>query len=354
MKRVVTAWVTAVLAGCGTLASPGGGEADLPNNRTGPFRELTSAETGSQRCSAYDSAGSFDEPSAIRLPDGRVAVYGTRTRMGRRTIARTVLTGLATQTEEPADVLTATLPWQGMAVSSPEVTAVNGGYVMAYATGSGALGVARSTDGVTWQPLPSPALEMDAAMGEETALRAPTIVALANGGLVLAYASGSAIWLARTSAADGRFVRVDGDPSTPRRDPVLGATGRSSPLGDAGVGFESGAVDDPSLTVETTATGRTIWRMYYTARSVPQAMDGGVAPSVAVTLAASFDGLSFTRFGAPVVTSRTDPTLAAPSALAVDARRTLLFLSGRCDTAGRVRGVRAAIAPGAERLATGM
>lgn len=354
MGRAAAMWVVVVLAGCGTLASPGGGEADLPNNRTGPFRELTSAETGGQRCAAYDSAGGFDEPSAVRLPDGRVALYGTRTRMGRRTIARTVLTGLARQTEEPADVLTATLPWQAMAVASPEVIAVAGGYVMAYATGSGALGVARSTDGVAWQALPTPALEMDAAMGEETALRAPTIVATANGGLVLAYASGSAIWLARTGAVDGRFVRVDGDPSTPRRDPLLGATGRASPMGDAGVGFESGAVDDPSLTVEATATGRSIWRLYYTARSVPQAMDGGVAPSVAVTMAASFDGVSFTRFGAAVVTSRTDPTLAAPSALAVDARRTLLYLSGRCDTAGRVRGVRAAIAPGAERLATGM
>lgn len=342
------------LAACGTIGSRGGGEDELPNNRTGPFRELTADETGGSRCVAFDSAGSFDEPSAVRLADGRVAVYGTRTRMGRRTVARTVLAGLARQVDEPVDVLTATLPWHAMAVSSPGVAAApGGGFVMAYATGSGALGLARSVDGATWQPLPTPALEPSADADEEAALRAPSVVALADGGLALAYASGSAIWLAR-AVAGGAFVRVDADPATPRRDPLLGASGPASAMGDAGVGFESGAVDDPSLHVETTAVGRPIWRLYYTARSVPQAMDGGVRPSVAVTMAASFDGERFARFGAPVVTSRTDPTLAAPSALAVDARRTVLYLSGGCDLAGRARGVRAAIAPGSERVTAGM
>lgn len=341
------------LAGCGTLGGRGGGEDDLPNNRVGPFRELSSEETGGSRCVAYDGAGVFDEPSAVRLPDGRVALYGTRTVQGRRSIARTVLQGLATQVDAPVEVFAPSLGWHGTAVTSPGVAAVpGGGFVMAYATGSGALGVATSADGVTWSPRSAPALTPDAAAGEETALRAPTVVALAGGSLVLAYASGSAIWLART-ADGGSFARIDGDPSTPRRDPLLGPAGAIRPAGDAGVGFESGALDDPSLHLEDTVAGRAIWRLYYTARSVPQAMDGGLAPGVAVTLAASFDGLRFERLGAPVVTSRFDPTLAAPSALAVDARRTMLYLSGRCDAAGRSRGVRGALAPGSERLGAG-
>ena len=146
------------------------------------------------------------------------------------------------------------------------------------------------------------------------------------------------------------FARVDGDPRTPRRDPVMAATGAGVPLDGGAPGFESGSVDDPELTVETTAIGRSLWRLYYTARSVPVAMDAGLAPTVAIAMAASFDGVAFTRFGAPVFATRADPTLAAPTVLADDARRTLLYVGGRCTLSRGRRGVRAGIAPGTDTV----
>jgi hypothetical protein len=351
MVRTRTIFALVCLAGCGTLGSPSAGDRELPANRTGPFRELTAAEMGGRNCAAVDFGGLIDEPSALRLADGRTALYVTRVHDEMRTVARLTLRAPGQQADDPADVLTATLPWQGGAVMAPDVSALpGGGFVMAYGTAAGALGLARSTDGVAWQPLEAPALEAVAAEGEVSALRAPSIVALADGSLVLAYASAGSIWLARAPRLGDAFARVDGDARSARRDPILGASGAGVPLDGGAPDFESGSVDDPELTVDTTAIGRAIWRLYYTARSAPVAMDAGLAPSVAIAMAASFDGLTFTRFGAPVFATRADPTIVAPAVLADDARRTLLYTGGRCTLSRGRRGVRAAIAPGTDTV----
>ncbi len=349
--RTIAALLSLSLASnCGTLASPGAGDRELPANRTGPFRELTMTEMAGRTCAAVDFAGLIDEPSALRLADGRVALYVTREHDGLRAIARLVMRSPGQQQSDPADVLTATLPWQGGAVSSPDVTArADGSLAMAYATASGAIGLARSADGLSWEARPLSALEANSESGETTPLRAPSIVAQGDA-LVLAYVSGGAIWLARATRFDAPFERIDADPRTPRRDPVLGAAGASVNPDGGAPGFESGSLDDPDLSIESGALGRSLWRLYYTARSTPVAMDGGVAPTLAISMAASFDGLSFTRFGAPVFSTRNDPTIASPSMLADDARRTLLYVGGRCNLSRGRRGIRAAIAPGGETV----
>lgn len=349
--RTIAAVLSLSLASsCGTLASPGAGDHELPANRTGPFRELTMTEMAGRTCAAVDFGGLIDEPSALRLADGRIAVYATREHDGLRTIARFVMRAPGQQQSDPADVLTATLPWQGGGVSSPDVTArADGAHVMAYAAASGVLGLARSADGLSWEARPLPALEAVTEAGETTSLRAPSIVAQGDA-LVLAYASGGAIWLARAARFDAPFERVDADPRTPRRDPILGATGVVMTPDGGAPGFESGSLDDPDLSVEQGALGRSLWRLYYTARSIPVPMDGGVAPTRAISMAASFDGVTFTRFGAPIFSSRADPTIAAPSMIADDGRRTLLYTGGRCNLSLGRRGIRAAIAPGSEAV----
>jgi hypothetical protein len=341
----------AACVGCGTLASPGSGDHDLPSNRTGPFRELAMSEMGGRTCAAVDFLGLIDEPSALRLADGRIALYTSREHDGMRTLARLVMRAPGQQETEPSDVLTATLPWQGGGVASPDVTArTDGSLVMAYASVSGAIGLAQSRDGVAWSPLPSPTLEAVAAAGETTPLRAPSVVARGEG-VVLVYASAGAIWMARAQRLEGPFERVDGDPTTARRDPVLAARGLSVNPDGGAPGFESGSLDDPDLSLEHNALGRDLWRIYYTARSAPVAMDGGLAPALTISMAASFDGLTFTRFGTPVLSSRADPTIAAPSMLVDDSRRTLLYAGGRCTLSRGRRGIRAAIAPSGDTIA---
>lgn len=350
--RTIASLVAMASLGCGTLASPGAGDHELPANRTGPFRELTLAEMGGRTCAAVDFSGLIDEPSALRRSDGRVALYVSREHDSQRVIARVVMRAPGQQDGDPVDVLSASLPWQGGAVSSPDVASrSDGSLVMAYATASGALGLARSADGTSWSALPSPALEAVADAGETTALRAPTVLERGDGVIVLVYASAGALWMARAPRIDAPFERVDADPRTPRRDPVLGAVGHAVNPDGGAPEFESGSLDDPDLTVESTALGRSLWRLYYTARSAPFAMDGGVAPGLTISMAASFDGVNFTRFGAPVFSTRADPSIAAPSMVADDSRRSLLYTGGRCNLSRGRRGVRAAIAPGNDTVA---
>jgi hypothetical protein len=332
---------------CGTLASPAGGAQDLPSNRTGPFRELTYEQMNNRRCAAVDFTGLLDEPSVLPLTDGRIVLYATRVHNNTTTIARTVLRDLGKQVDDPVDVLTATLPWQDMAVSSPGVCALpSGGFAMAYSTRSGVIGIARSTNETSWQSFSTPSLEGSPTMGETTALRAPSLVCLGDGSVVMAYASAGSIWLARAPRLEGPWIRVDAKPQTPQRDAVLTASNTSP--GDAGsslVGFESGAVDDPELTVETITNGRTLWRLYYTARSAAVAMDGGLSSSVSVSMAASWDGVTFVRFGTPIYTSRGDTTVAAPSVLALDGRRTVMYTGALCELSRGRRGVKASVSP---------
>ncbi len=354
MSAAIVRYRTIALAlgimGCGTVGSTDGLTPERPANRTGPFREVTGNEMGMRSCAVVDFQGLVDEPSATRADDGRTVLYLTREHGEVRSIARVALRAPAQQADDPADVLVPALDWEGTAVRSPHVVRDGAAWVMVYGTATGALGLARSTDGLAWTRHPTPLLTADPAQGEDTPLRAPSIARTPDGAWMLAYASAGAIWFARASRAEGPFTRVDGDPSTPRRDAVLGATGPTmSPDGGA-PGFESGALDDPDLFIESTAIGRAIWRVYYTARSAPVAMDGGVAPEVTVGMAASFDGRTFTRFGVPVFRSRTDPTYAAPSVLAVDERRTLLYVGARCAVSRGRRGVRVGIAPGTDTV----
>ncbi len=324
--------------GCGTIASPGEADRDLPNNRTGPFRPLTLTETSGQECVVTDPHGALDEPSAVRLPDGTVAVYATRRVPGRTGIARTVLRGGVLATGPLTDVFAATQPWEGAAVASPAVVALaGGGYAMAYVS-QGSVGIARSADSVAWTAAPAPVLTADPGAGEAATLEAPSLVVDGAGSAALAYASGGSLWLARAPAVGGPYARVDAVAATPVRDPVLAP---DTPP-DGGVDFASGALGDPSLTLDETSAGRALWRLYFTARATV-GIDAGV-PARSIGMAAAFDGVTFQRVGAPVYAPRTG-NVAAPSILARDAVVTLLYVGADCSASGDGRGIQGAVAP---------
>lgn len=348
-RRVVApaAALAALLASaCGTLATPAEPPRDLPDNHTGPFRELTNEESAGRQCVVVDFDGRVDDPSAVRLPDGTVAVYVARFRDGASTIARALVRDGIPPGALPAtatDVLAPTQPWQRGAVGAPSVVAVAGGYAMAYAS-DGAIGVARSADGVAWTARDAPTFTGDPATGELTALAAPSLAVTAAGEAVLVYASAGAIWMARAPSPDGPYTRVDARPATPGRDPVLAA-------GDAA--FEMGAVGDPSLSIETTAAGRALYRLYYTAWTTPTPMgDAGLVPVSAVGYAASFDGLAFSRVGvavyAPRLASRA-PT--GPSMVPLAPNVTGLYVGAQCNLSRLRRGIQLLVAPATARLA---
>jgi hypothetical protein len=329
-----------LLGACGTLAEPGAGDRELPTGRGGPFRLVEPAEMNNQLCALVEVGARLDDPSPVRVANG-VALYFTYVRGDTRAISRSLLPDGRLPAGLPAQVYAPSVPWEGDRVEAPSVAqGPNNGLWMAYAA-AGGLGVSTSSDGVAWAPPAAPALVQDVAAGEDTPLRAPSLTRDPSGGWVLLYESAASIWMAR-AGDDLRFVRVDADPSTPRRDPVLAPAGER----DGGTGgYRSGAVGDPYLTVEQTAAGRPLWRLYFTARTTLYAVDGGLRADVSVGVAGSFDGLRFDAAALPALATRVDPTASAPAMLADGPVRTLLYAGGNCSGASQRRGIRVALAP---------
>ncbi len=341
MPRPVLLPLVLALTACGTLAEPGSGDLDLPIGRGGPFGPVAPADMNNQLCAVVEVGARLDDPAPLRVTDG-VALYFTYVRGEVRAIARVLLPDGRLPQGVPAVVYAPSASWEGDRVESPSLArSPDGALWMAYAS-PGGLGVARSADGLAWSPPGAPSLQQDPAAGEETPLRAPSLTRDPAGGWVLLYESAAAIWMAR-AGDDLRFVRTDGDPSTPRRDPVLAPTGGGPDAGTAG--YRSGAVGDPALTVETTASGRTLWRLYFTARTVPLPVDGGSRAEVTIGVAGSFDGRAFEAASIPALATRVDPTASAPGVVADGPTRTILYAGGNCSGATQRRGIRVALSP---------
>ncbi|MBI5516542.1 MAG: hypothetical protein HY909_22345 [Deltaproteobacteria bacterium] len=337
-------WRTPVLASllgaCGTLGGDAAGDRNLPDNRTGPYRELTSAESGDRDCVVVDFDGLAEDPSALREPDGAVTVWVSRLRRSTHTIARAVLRDAVRPVGDLEDVYAPSHAWEGERVQAPSVARLGGAYVMAY-EGAGGLGLATSPDGVRWTSRPDPVLTAEPTLGEGT-LTAPSLLVGPDGALTLVYASAGALWMARAPLPGGPWTRVDARPETSGRDPLVRP---GTPDGGA-----PEALQDPSLHAEVTPTGRTLWRVFFTVRDpTGPSLDGG-APARTIGLAASWDGVTFQRSPQPALSLRGDTDPAAPSMVAYDATRTLLYVGARCALSRLRRGVRCAVAPVPARL----
>lgn len=336
----------ALCLGCGTTAAPGGGDTDLPSGRIGPYRLLDGEELPDGPCLVRDDGATLEDPAALPLDARRVALYFTRREGARRSVWRVVVVEGRRLEGAPEEALAPSLAWHGDAVAAPDVAPTREGFAMVFDTPAG-LGLATSADGRAWRPAGQPLLDTDADAGERTPLRAPTILVDRGGAVTVAYESAGAIWSAAGPALGAPLRRVDADDRTPRRDPLL-APGDDAR--DAGVvGYASGAVGDPSLRAEETLAGRAHYRLLFSARSASVALDGGSAFERAIGVAGSFDGVRFPRAEAAALTGRVDPSVRAPSAWSDGPLRTWLFVSGRCDSAGRSEGIRVAVAPGNRR-----
>lgn len=317
---------------CGMGAAPSGGDTDLPISFVGPFQSLNSAQlpSGQRTLIAADLEGDVDEPSVVVVNRRRVAfmTLTTRDAMG---VSRSVIARASERQDRPPGSLQfesarplffPELPWEGNAVGSPSVVVTRPSeWIMVYAAG-GAIGLATSTDGLQFVRRSEPILTADRTHGEGAVLSAPSIARDPSGRWHMVYASDGKLFAARAPAPTGPWERVG-----------TGAILAPVTNGNGTTGFESRALDDPSLTIVTTAAGRTLYVVFYTA-------DSGTTKTV-ISAAASFDGEHFTRVGRPLYSDRTGPVRAG-SFEQVDDRTVLLWVG---VTSGRQRVISAAIGP---------
>jgi len=313
---------------CGALGAPARGDRDLPSTVLGGYAAvaLQSSPTGSALLLSADD-GSLDEPTSLLEPDGRRALYATHTtNAGAVRIARAIERHTRYLRFEPIQtVLEAALPWEQGAVRSPSVLRDRSTVWLFYAAG-GAIGAARSSDGITFNRESEPVLRADSAHGEGAAIGAPSVAAHPSGGFVMAYASGGSLFLARAQQLPGPWVRVG-----------MGAAITPSAVTDAGL--ES--LTDPALLIERTSTGRELVAIAASSTAT------GVTTSV-VGFAAWDTGeaeLSFSRAARTLYGERTT-SVSAGSFDRVDARTMLLWVS-RNDRTRSIIG--ALVTPGGQR-----
>jgi len=344
---------------CGTLASPGSGDLDLPTADVGPFSPLTQAEVAAGDIPPFVFLGQsaqYREPSAIAASADTsgpgVILYAVATTSSGNVIVCTraddgvsFYGDTVDQQNHPGDrppvVLRASQPWEGADLSGPSALRV-GSEVRLYYAAAGGIGLARSTDGgLTFQAQPQPVLAQDRSAGWEfTPPRAPTVAQLPDGTFDMLYAAGDAIGEAVSPDGVTGWQRVAPDPvlvASDYVDPSTLPTGVPPP-------FDEGAVDDPLLVPSVDVAGRLVVRVLYTGYSAPI----GAASRVSAIGVAARYGTSgaFTKQSSPVYSVQSGE--AAPALLQFGGGQALLYvqqLNSTLDMAHPFLAIAAAYAP---------
>ena len=371
--------VAAVIAGCATLGSTGQGDVDLPSSGVGPFRKLATLETKDVAPFVFhDNVKRYREPSAVPQDDdpasARVVLFAVATEVAPGGAARDVIVRtraddgrsfFATASDlslhaqhSPTVVLRADLAWEGEGVSSPSAIRVVGAGAewRLYYAAAGGIGLARSSDGITFRKEAAPVLARDASVPWETsAPSAPSVARYPDGRWRMLYAAGGQI--GEAASDDGvAWTRLDADPTTPAMDPVLGVAAN---VADASLApgekppFDTGEVGDPCLLPRMTASGRLHVRVLYTGWDGPR---GAVDRTSAIGFAARYgDTGRLVRNTAPVYSVAQHE--AAPSLFTWDGGA-LLYVEQLMPASGTgagaspaYPGIAAAFAPPAQTLA---
>jgi hypothetical protein len=277
-RGVATVAFSLAAVSCGTLASPGGGEGNLPSSGVGPFRALAREELAAFAVAPFvldDSDAQYREPCALAASDdpssAAVLLYAVARVGGRDVIVRTraddarSFYGDAADNETgghpahaPAVVLVADSAWEGSDLAGPSAVRV-GGQVWLYYAAAGGVGLATSDDGLTFTKEQGPVLARDASVAWETTVpHAPSVARMPDGSWRMFYGAGDAIGEARSDDGVG-WMRADADPQTPALDPAL------SP----GSSFDGGQVDHPVVSPRVTAAWRIQLRVLYTGYDAP-------------------------------------------------------------------------------------
>jgi len=240
--------------GCATLAETAGGDQNLPSSGGGPFRKLQGVEAHGAPYVLDDLAANYRQPSVLPIAGTELALYVVAhdKTSDKDVIARShALDGRtffgATQDfgHKPAVVLAD----PSADLSHPSVVRAPDG-IRLYYTKNGALGLARSQDGLVFTDGPAVfAGPIDSA----------SVAVLPDGSFRMLFAKANAIFEA--TSADG--VSFQAAP-----DPVL----------TAGTTFDALGVADPYLFPRVTAANRLQFRVLYT--GIAAGDDGGTTTSI--------------------------------------------------------------------------
>jgi hypothetical protein len=309
------------LSCCATLGGSGLGDVGLPTSGVGPFRKLLTAEVRGVAPYVLDASGAlYREPSALPVnpadPSSSDAylyavasvaaapgatphdvVVRTRADDARSFYGNGLDTGHA-----PQVVLSADAGWEGPNLAGPSAVVI-GGQVFLYYAAAGGIGLAIASDGLTFQKQGAPVLVPDPTVAWETSTpAAPSVAVYPDGQIRMLYAAGASIGEADSDDGGLTWHRLDGDPTTPVMDPVLGPGPAAAPgtLEDGEPPpFDTGQVGDPCLLPRMTVTGRIQVRVLYAGFDGPPGMTG--RPS-AIGFAARYgDSGPLTRQSSPVL-----------------------------------------------------
>ena len=344
---------------CATLGDEGSEGLNLPTSGVGPFRKLADDEVLGIAPYVLDGAGAkYREPSALALDadpsSARVALYVTATQNIKGVIHTAIMRTHAddarsfygtsldpTDGDAPALVLDAGAAWEEGNLHSPSVLRV-GGVIYLYYAAAGGIGVATSTDGLTFTKRATPVLATDAPLTwETTPPTQPSVAVFPSGVWHMFYAAANSI--GEATSPDGlTWTRADANPATPAIDPVF------SPLPfdvttlapDASPPFDSGQVADPYVSPRVTAAGRLQVRVLYTGYDT---LPGAASRQSAIGFAARYgDSGPLVRNATPVYSvglHEAAPTLFEWSV------GTMLYVNQDSSTTPVYPSIAAAIAP---------
>jgi len=297
--RGAVACALLMMAGCGVSGDSGGGAAHLPVSGSGPFTPLEpdpSLDMINPPFLLIDNGADLDDPWVVDYGD-QMALWVTARRSNVTDIEHSDSFALEQGFLPLVQAILPDQAWEAGSVSGASLVAGDpvapGGIWVIFYTGGGAIGWATApaiTLGHNWTKPAEPALFANhAEEGDE--LSSPAVVRLDDRVRVY-YLGDGAIWAAEASWDDvvsgsaTTWTRLDGDPSTPERDPMLRAPDWALSIGR----FTAHA--------DKTPAGRVRHDLYFTAVTVPT----DAQPSISTCgFASSFTGDRFEIADTPIL-----------------------------------------------------
>lgn len=348
--------LAAIAPACATLGTKGGDPEGLPHNGTGPFRDLTTAETGissprgaalSMRGVTIDSAmvasdGSLfyasatalrpppadagpgdldggppvDEPDAgppttpdagptsvsFPAPDWSTHTPRTISRSAPREAGERAYVTQSPSFDAGELILEASEAWEGAFVTDPWALVRGDGSVWLYYVAEGGIGLARGASaGGAFTHASAPIIGLEGgALPRRPSVIDTTHLEGASHAFLMYYELAGTIRIAGSN--DGETFDPVGSLDVPRMAARDDRDGEELEIGG------------PGAVVYTSAASRSFVRLYYESRRT----NGNTL----ITLAASSDGAHFEAFARPVVDARDRRT---PSPRVIDHRISLLY-----------------------------